>query len=88
MSIVPVFALNATTTPLHVRGSLNLLGWKSMRQWATAMGYQPSHVHYALRALGHKKPIYGRISLSILQDLDKTLAVGITPESLAGEITS
>jgi hypothetical protein len=63
-----------------VRAWLTLLGWKSVSQWAEAMGYKNERVHVVIKKIASEQPIYGAIEAAIAKDLDTTLAQGITPD--------
>ena len=71
-------------TRKQVIGHLLLLGWDSLDAWSKAHGYQRTNTHNAVdRWIGRTdKAPRGVITISIMNDLNRTLEQRITPEGI------
>ena len=69
------------STNKEVIGTLFVMGWKSLEQWAMCHGHKTTNVSKAMTCwLGRsdKKKPHGRVTIKIMQDLHETFAKQIT----------
>jgi hypothetical protein len=64
-----------------VRGKLALLGWPSMRAWASAHGYERMTVSATVKTWGLRtdRTPHGGLARAVMRDLRETFATGKQP---------